>query len=97
MTLPVDEGENGCTFHVRVQPRSRRDEIIGLHGDALKIRLIAPPIEGKANQALRKFLAKQLGIPPASVEILTGHTSRQKRVRVAGISAEAIHALLEAK
>jgi uncharacterized protein (TIGR00251 family) len=97
MTLPVDENENGCTFQVRVQPKSRRNEIIGLHGDALKIRLTAPPTEGKANQALRKFLAKQLGVPPSSVEILTGHTSRQKRVRVADVSTKAIHALLKTK
>jgi hypothetical protein len=97
VTLPVDEGENGCVFQVRVQPKSRRNEITGLHGDALKIRLAAPPIEGKANQALQKFLAKQLHIPPSAVEILTGHTSRQKRVRVTGVSAQAIHALLKTK
>ncbi|MBN1811864.1 MAG: YggU family protein [Anaerolineae bacterium] len=97
MTLQVVEKKDGCTFHVRVQPRSGHNEIIGLHGDALKIRLTAPPIEGKANQALQKFLAKQLGVPRSSVEILTGHTSRQKRVRVAGVSAEAIRALLQAK
>lgn len=97
VTLPVEEGENGCTFRVRIQPKSRRNEITGLHGDALKIRLTAPPIEGKANQALRKFLAKQLGVPPSSVQILTGHTSRQKRVRVANVSAKAIHALLKIK
>jgi uncharacterized protein len=97
VTLEVVTGEDGCTFQVRVQPRGRRNEITGLHGDALKIRLTAPPVAGKANNALQKFLAKLLGVPPSSVEILTGHTSRQKRVRVVGISAEAIHALLEAK
>jgi uncharacterized protein (TIGR00251 family) len=97
VTLPVDEGENGCAFHLHIQPRSRHDEIIGLHGDALKIRLTAPPIAGKANQALKKFLAKQLDIPPSSVEILTGHTSRQKRVRVLGVSGDAVRALLKAK
>ena len=97
MTLEVVTRKNGCTFQVRVQPRSRRNEITGLHGDALKIRLTAPPVAGKANQALQKFLAKQLGVPSSSVEILTGHTSCQKQVRVAGVSAKDIHALLEAK
>jgi uncharacterized protein (TIGR00251 family) len=97
LTLQIVERKDGCIFRVRVQPRARRDEIRGLHGDALKIRLTAPPVAGKANQALQKFLAKRLGIPPSSVEILTGHTSRQKRVRVTGVSAKAIHALLQAK
>jgi uncharacterized protein (TIGR00251 family) len=93
----VNEGKDGCTFRVRVQPRSRRDEIAGLHGDALKIRLTAAPVEGKANQALQKFLARRLGVSPSAVEILAGHTSRQKQVRVTGVSADAIHALLETK
>ncbi len=97
MTFQIDEEEAGCTFHVRVQPRSRCNEIAGLHGDALKIRLTAPPIEGKANQALQKFLARQLRVPASAIEILTGHTSRQKQVHVAGVPAEAIRALLKTK
>ena len=95
--LRVDEGEKWCTFQVHVQPRARRDEIKGLHGDALKIRLSAPPVEDRANQALQKFLAKQLGVPPSAVEILTGHASRHKRVRVSGISGDAVRALLKTK
>lgn len=95
MTLQIKEGKDGCTFLVRVQPRSSRDQVTGLHDDALKIRLTAPPVEGKANQALQKFLAKQLNTSPTNIDILTGHTSRQKRVRVVGISADAIRALLE--
>ena len=95
MTLGVTEKEGACTFQVRVLPRSRRDEIVGLHGDALKVRLTAPPVRGKANHALRKFLAKRLGVSPAAVEIITGHTSRQKRVRVSGVFAAAIRALTE--
>jgi len=97
MALLVTEGNEGCTFQVRVVPRGRRDEIVGLHGDALKVRLTAPPVEGKANHALRVFLAERLGVSPAAVEILGGHTSRQKRVRVVGVSADAIRALAEAK
>jgi uncharacterized protein (TIGR00251 family) len=97
VALQVSEGKGGCIFRVRVLPRSRRDEVAGLHGDALKIRLMAPPVRGKANRALREFLADQLGVSTSDVEILTGHTSRQKRVRVMGVSANAVHALLSAK
>lgn len=97
MALRVTEGKGGCSFQVRVLPRSKRDEVVGLHGDALKIRLTAPPVRGKANRALQEFLADQLGVSPSDVEILTGHTSRQKRVRVLGVSAGAVHALLSAE
>jgi len=84
-----------CTFYVRVVPRSRRDEITGLHGDALKIRLTAPPERGKANRALQEILADRLGVSRSEVEILSGHTSRQKRVRVKGVSADAVRTLVE--
>jgi uncharacterized protein (TIGR00251 family) len=97
MALPVTEREEGAIFRVRVLPRSRRDEVVGLHGEALKIRLMAPPVEGKANRALQEFLAGRLGVSRSAVEILSGHASRQKRVRVAGVSAAAIRALLNAK
>jgi uncharacterized protein (TIGR00251 family) len=97
VTLKVIEGKDSCTFRVRVQPRSGRDEIAGLHGDALKVRLSVPPIEGKANQALTKFLAKELHVSPSAVEILAGHTSRQKRVRVSGVPGDAVRALLKTK
>jgi len=70
---------------------------VGLHGNALKIRLVAPPVRGKANQALREFLAGRLGVSRSAVEILSGHTSRRKRVRVEGVSADAVRALLSAK
>jgi hypothetical protein len=94
--LRITEAQGGCTFYVRVVPRSRRDEVVGLYGDALKIRLISPPVRGKANQALRAFLGERLGVPASAVEVLSGHTSRQKRVRVDGVSAAAVRALLEA-
>jgi len=95
--LQVLEGKEGCTFRVRVVPRSRRDEVVGLHGDALKLRLAAPPERGKANRALSKFLAGRLGVSPSDVEILSGHTSRRKRVRVRGVSAASVRALVDAK
>ena len=97
MGLPVTEREEGAIFRVRVLPRSRRDEVVGLHGDALKIRLMAPPVGGKANRALQEFLAGRLGVSRSAVEILSGHASRQKRVCVTGVSAAALRALLNAK
>jgi uncharacterized protein (TIGR00251 family) len=63
----VSQGEDGCVFPVHVMPRGRQDGVVGLYGDALKVRLTAPPVQGKANQALREFLAELgLGVPRAS-------------------------------
>ncbi|MBK8498755.1 MAG: YggU family protein [Flavobacteriales bacterium] len=67
---------------VHVQPGARRTEVVGTHGDALKIRLAAPAVEGKANAALIAFLAAAFGVPKRGIEILAGDSSRSKRVRV---------------
>ena len=96
MTLQVTEGKDSCTFRVHVLPRGRRDEVVGLYGDALKVRLIAPPVKGRANRALREFLAGRLSVPTSAVEVVSGHTSRHKRVRVKGVSSDAVRALLDA-
>lgn len=92
--LRVQEGPEGCTFGVHVAPGSQRDAIVGLYGNALRVRLRAPATEGKANQALRAFLARQLGVSVDAVEILSGHASRHKVVRVAGVTAGQVRALL---
>lgn len=73
---------NSLTLNVRVQPRASRDEIAGVHGQQLKIRLTAPPVDGKANQTLLKFLAKTCGVPIGKVTLLSGETGRNKRVRI---------------
>lgn len=86
----VTEHQDGVTFAVRVVPRARRNQISGRHGEALKVRLAAPPVEGAANAALCDFLAQQLGVRSRAVEIISGHTSRQKVVRISGVSAEAV-------
>jgi uncharacterized protein (TIGR00251 family) len=80
-------GPEGVTFAVRVVPRARRNQISGRHGEALKVRLTAPPVEGAATKALCVFLAEQLGVRSAAVEIISGHASRHKVVRVSGVSA----------
>lgn len=68
---------------VHLQPRAKRDEIVGPHGERLKIRITAPPVDGKANLHLTKFLAKAFGVPPAAVELIAGETGRDKRLRIA--------------
>ena len=76
-------------FAVHVQPRAKRSEVTGLHGAAVKIRLAAPPVDGAANDALRRFLAERLCVPRAAVRVVAGLASRDKVVEVDGFSAEA--------
>jgi uncharacterized protein (TIGR00251 family) len=76
------------TLALHVQPGAKRSEIAGLHGDALKIRLAAPPIEGRANEALLKFIAKLFDVPLRNVELKQGGQSRHKVVAVSGSKVE---------
>lgn len=69
-------------LYLRIQPRAARDEIVGPHGDRLKVRITAPPVEGKANAHLLKFLAKRFGVPRSRVVLLGGEAGRDKRVGV---------------
>jgi len=80
---------------LHIQPGAKKTEVAGLHGDALKIRLAAPPVDGKANEALIRFLADKVGCSKAAVGIVSGETSRSKRVRIRGVAAEAVRAALE--
>jgi uncharacterized protein (TIGR00251 family) len=72
-------------FYVRVQPRARGNEVVGREGEALKVRLTAPPVEGKANKALIDFLAERLGVSKSAVAIITGQGARNKLIEVAGL------------
>lgn len=85
-----------ATFYVRVIPRAQRDELVGGEGELYKIRLKAPPVEGRANDALVRFLAARLDIPRAQIEIVRGATSRNKLVRVTGLDLQAVRAKLGA-
>jgi uncharacterized protein (TIGR00251 family) len=73
---------DGWSLTIRVQPGASRSEVVGPHGDALRIRVAGPAVDGKANAELVRFLAKRLGLPARAVEITRGHTSRTKVVRV---------------
>ena len=81
------------TLHI--QPGAKKTEIFGLHCAALKIRLAAPPVDGKANAALIAFVAAKVGAGRTAVELLSGETSRAKRVRIAGMSEAAVRAALQ--
>jgi len=75
---------DGADLHLQlhVQPRARRDELVGPHGDALKVRITTPPVEGRANAHLRRFLADCFGVPVRQVELLSGAGGRTKRIRI---------------
>ncbi len=79
--------EGGVSFSVKVVPRASRNEIAGVQGDMLRVRLTAPPVEGAANKALVKLLAEILKVGERDIEIIAGHARRQKVVRVAGLPA----------
>lgn len=87
-------GADGCiTLTLHIQPGAKKTEFAGLHGDALKIRLAAPPVDGKANEALLKFVAETLGMAKTAVSLKSGHTSRRKVLEVKGGDCLAIAAL----
>ncbi len=78
------------SFAVKVHPRAKKNAIAGEFGDALKLSLTSPPVDGRANQACIEFFAKLLMVPRSSVTIASGQTSRQKVIRVSGLSAEEV-------
>ncbi len=90
----ITEKDGAVSFAVRVQPRASRDEIVGEYQDGLKIRLTAPPLDDRANQALRKLLASRLKVPLTAVRIASGERSRNKRVEIQGATAAMIRGLL---
>lgn len=93
--LRVTEANGRVRLGVHVQPRAARSEIVGVHGDALKVRLTSPPVEGAANEALVKFLADTFAVGRRAVRIVAGEHSRSKIVEIDGITARAIHDIVE--
>ena len=85
--------DGSLVVSLHIQPGAKKTEIAGLHGEALKIRLAAPPVDGKANAALVAFLAKTCGVPRSAVALVSGETSRSKRVRLQGVDAATLKAL----
>jgi uncharacterized protein (TIGR00251 family) len=85
--IPIRDTPAGATFHIRVHPRGKKNAINGEVGDALKVALTAPPVDGRANEAVIAFFAEFLNVPRSSVTIAAGQTSRNKVIRIAGITA----------
>ena len=94
--IPFRENGGAVTFAVKVHPRAKRNAITGELGDALKIALTTPPVEGRANAAVIEFLAKILDVPRSSVTIASGETNRNKVIRVHGLSAAQVAERLQA-
>lgn len=87
----ITDAQKGAAFAVHVIPRAKKNEIVGRMGNAIKVRLTAPPVEGKANEALIAFLAEKLDVRKSAIEIVAGLTSRDKMVCVLGLSPDEVN------
>ncbi len=88
--IDLKESPAGTTFAVKIHPRAKKNAITGKVGEKLKVALTAPPVDGKANRACIDFFAKLLNVPRSSVTIAAGQTSRNKVIRVAGLTAQQV-------
>ena len=85
---------DGTTLRVRVQPRASREAILGWREDALRLAVTAPPVDGEANEAVRRLLARALGVAPSAVSVVRGERSRDKVVRVEGLAGTELRSRL---
>jgi uncharacterized protein (TIGR00251 family) len=88
--LAIHETADGVSFAIKARPRAKNNALTGELGNTLKVSLTAPPVEGRANQACIEFFAKLLKVPKSSVTIASGQTSRNKVIRVAGLTAQQV-------
>ena len=88
--MPSESAETEAVIEIWVQPRASRNEVVGRQGGALKIRVAAPPVDGEANEALLRFIAKSLGLPRRAVAIVRGASGRRKSVRVRGLAPDQV-------
>lgn len=86
--------KGGCALTVKVTPRASKDAVLGAEEGWLRLALTAPPVDGKANEAARRFLAEALGVPRAAVKLLSGQSARLKRFAVAGLPPDVAQARL---
>ena len=93
--LRVQAVPGGVRLSVRVQPRASKNGIAGVHGEALKVRLTAPPVDGAANEALVELLAATFGIPPRAITIVAGTSSRSKIVEMSGLTEERVRSMVK--
>lgn len=95
--MQVKPFDNGIRFSAIIQPRSSKNEITGVYNDALKIRLTSPPVDGEANKACMRFIAKWLGISPSKVSIVQGFSSKNKTIEVIDLTEKQFHEILKTK
>jgi uncharacterized protein (TIGR00251 family) len=95
--VTIRDTASGATFAIKVQPRAKKNAITGEVGDAFKVALTAPPIQGRANEACIEFFAKLLNVPRSSITIAAGQTNHKKLMRVAGLSAQELGRRLNAR
>ncbi|MGA3106701.1 MAG: DUF167 domain-containing protein [Terriglobales bacterium] len=93
--VAIQSSPTGVTFAVKLHPRAKKNGVTGEVGDALKLSLTAPPVDGKANAACIEFFAKLLKVPRSSVTIAAGETSRNKMIRVSGVTTEQVQERLK--
>ena len=86
----ISEKEGAVRVSIYVQPRASRTEVVGDHGDSIKLRVAAPPVDGEANQEVVRFLAELLELPTGAVNVVSGQSSRRKIIEITGVSAEAV-------
>lgn len=92
--IEISESDGWVEFTVRVIPRASRSEVVGEFDGALKVKVCAPPVDGAANAEIQKLIAKRLGVSRSAVQIVSGESSRTKRLRVSGVTAEQVLAAL---
>lgn len=93
--IEVVEKDGAVSFRVRVQARAARSEVAGEHGGAIKLRIAAPPVDGRANEECRRLIARLTGVSPSAVEIIAGQSSKDKVIRVHGTTADRIRQVLK--
>ncbi len=97
MTSFLKETDTGVILSLKVQPRSSKNQWVGVHGDEVKVKLTAPPVDGAANQCCCKFIAESLHVAASQIQLLSGETSRHKRVLIKGLPLQQLHALISQK
>lgn len=91
---PIEQTAEGVRLRVKAVPRASRSEVAGIHGDVVRIRLAAPPVDGAANEELIRFLADILSVPRTAIRLVSGQTSRSKVITIVGVAAEQVRVSL---
>ena len=95
ITKPVEQAAEGVLVRIKVQPRASRTEVVGLHGDMVRVRLTAPPVDGQANDELIRFLSQQLDVPRSAIRLVSGASSRSKTIMISGAQVGDVKARLD--